>query len=295
MKREQINIRDPYVLLDGETYYLYGTRSKTAWGPADGLDVYTSTDLEEWEGPFEVYHQEDGSPFVCCYWAPECYKLHGRYYLLTTLGREGNRTGVHALVSDNPMGPFVRDEKSQLTPGEWRCIDGTLLEDGDDLYLVFSRSFEDHPDGGDIWGVKLATSDEGIEGADGEPFMLFDAKDAGWNEPIPFAREFGIEEDVHLSDGPSFMRLEDGSLLLLWSSWYHGSYGVGAAVSKSGDIRGPWEHLAEPVYPENAGHGMFFRTKEGELRYALHYPNDRYKEAPVFHRLTVEDGTVTID
>ena len=60
MKTEQINVRDPYVLLHGGTYYLYGTRSATCWGEADGFDCYTSSDLEHWEGPFEVFHRPEG-------------------------------------------------------------------------------------------------------------------------------------------------------------------------------------------------------------------------------------------
>ena len=40
MKREQINIRDPYVMKAEGRYYLYGTRSATTWGPADGFDCY---------------------------------------------------------------------------------------------------------------------------------------------------------------------------------------------------------------------------------------------------------------
>lgn len=39
MKTAEINIRDPFVLLYGETYYLYGTRGATCWGPATGFDV----------------------------------------------------------------------------------------------------------------------------------------------------------------------------------------------------------------------------------------------------------------
>jgi len=296
MKREKINIRDPYVLPVEEEgkYYLYGTRSATTWGPADGLDCYVSEDLEEWEGPIEIYHKEEDSPFVCCYWAPECYRMFGRYYLITTLGMEGNRTGLYALESDSPVGPFVRNEDSRLTPEAWKCIDGTLYQDGDDLYLVFSRSFEDAPDGGDIWGIRLDTTGGRINGAAGEPFMLFDAKDAGWNEPIPFAKEFGIMDDVYLSDGPSLMKMEDGSLVLLWSSWHHGSYAVGAAVSADGRIDGEWTHYPEPVWPENAGHGMIFTTFEGKRMYALHYPNDKYKEAPVFHDLDIVDGKIVI-
>ena len=42
MKRTDINIRDPFVLVSGGTYYLYGTRSATCWGPADGFDCYVS-------------------------------------------------------------------------------------------------------------------------------------------------------------------------------------------------------------------------------------------------------------
>ncbi len=44
MKREEINIRDPFVLTRNGQYYLYGTRGATCWGPADGFDVYVSRD-----------------------------------------------------------------------------------------------------------------------------------------------------------------------------------------------------------------------------------------------------------
>ena len=50
MNREKVNIRDPYILLHEGIYYLYGTRSATCWGEADGFDCYKSEDLENWEG-----------------------------------------------------------------------------------------------------------------------------------------------------------------------------------------------------------------------------------------------------
>ena len=59
MKREEINIRDPFVLVYDGKYYLYGTRGATCWGEADGFDCYVGTDLEEFEGPFVPY--SDGS------------------------------------------------------------------------------------------------------------------------------------------------------------------------------------------------------------------------------------------
>ena len=58
MKKVDIFLRDPFVLVHGGKYFLYGTRSETAFvGEAYGFDVYTSTDLENWDGPFEVFHR----------------------------------------------------------------------------------------------------------------------------------------------------------------------------------------------------------------------------------------------
>lgn len=61
MKTNEINIRDPFVLLENGTYYLYGTRGATCWGPATGFDVYTGTDLENWEGPFPALKMTERS------------------------------------------------------------------------------------------------------------------------------------------------------------------------------------------------------------------------------------------
>ncbi len=55
-KTSEINIRDPFVLPWDGKYYLYGTRGETCWGLADGFDVYVGTDLENWEGPIEMFH-----------------------------------------------------------------------------------------------------------------------------------------------------------------------------------------------------------------------------------------------
>ena len=60
MKRSEINIRDPFVLVDGGKYYLYGTRGATCWGEASGFDVYVSDDLDSWSDPI-VCFENDGS------------------------------------------------------------------------------------------------------------------------------------------------------------------------------------------------------------------------------------------
>ena len=94
MKTTDINIRDPYVLLHDGHYYLYGTRSATCWGPAEGFDCYTSDDLENWDGPFEIFKRSDDFFATQNFWAPECYAYNGSFYLVTTLGNESIKKGI---------------------------------------------------------------------------------------------------------------------------------------------------------------------------------------------------------
>ena len=116
--------------------------------------------------------------------------------------------------------------------------------------------------------------------------MLFNAADAPWIEPFPFAKDFGIEGTAYLSDGPFPYRTGSGELLLLWSSFGAGGYTVGVARSRDGGIEGPWTHDAEPLYAGDGGHCMVFRSREGKLLMALHSPNTKGAERPKFVELT---------
>ena len=291
MKRSDINIRDPYVLVSGGKYYLYGTRSATCWGPADGFDCYVGSDLEEWEGPIEIFHRPKGFWANQNYWAPECYELNGAFYLVTTLGGDGIKKGIHVLKSANPTGPFVYF--SRLTPENWTCIDGTLYfpKEGNP-WLVFSHCFED--DGcQDMCGVELKPD---LGGAAGEPVTLFQVSDAPWAVPVPFAKaEFGMDGDIYFSDGPFVVPMENGSLAIIWSGWGERGYAVGIARSDNGAITGPWRQVETPMVPGGAGHGMMFTALDGIRYYALHAPNDKYLERPVFSRIEERDGTFKLE
>ncbi len=292
MNTNEINIRDPYVLLHGGKYYLYGTRSYSCWGPADGFDCYVSTDLENWEGPFEIFHRPDGFFADRSYWAPECYYHEGRFYLLVTLGAEDRKKGIYVLTSDNPMGPFVAHSDKPLTPKDWACIDGSLyFGDNGIPYLLFSHSFEDNRDG-EMCVLELSGD---LCEAVSDPRLIFNAVEAPWATPIPFAKdEFHIDDDVYFTDGPCVRKLSDGALSILWASWSERGYAVGQAISPSGDIYGPWEHLEQKLFPENGGHGMLFESMGGQLLYTLHYPNDRFKEHPIFEKVIENKGILKL-
>lgn len=273
----QPNIRDPYVLPYQGKYYMYGTRSATCWGRADGFDCYVSDDLQQWEGPFEVFHRPDGFWAVQNFWAPECYYYHGKFCLIATLGDEQGRKCVNLLQSDSPLGPFRY--VSQLTDPRMQAIDGTLYLEGDAPYLVYSRSFENGGKG-EMETVRLS---QDLTRPEGNPFLLFSAPEAPWAIPIPWAKEeFGMEGEVYFTDGPVVHTMKNGMLAIIWSSWSGGGYAVGAAISRSGKLTGPWEQQKELLFPKNGGHGMLFTKWDGSMTYALHYPDDKYHEHPLF-------------
>lgn len=277
MMTNEINIRDPYVLVYEGKYYLYGTRSATCWGPAEGFDCYVSEDLQNWDGPIEIFKRSEDFFATESFWAPEAYAFDGSFYLVTTLGAADMKKGIYVLKSQSPTGPFELYGE-RLTPQDWVCIDGTLYVEDEIPYLIFSHSFEDNPDG-DMCMIPLKKD---LSGAAGDPVKLFSAGEAAWANPVPFAKqEFGMDGDVYFTDGPSVTKLGD-HLVMTWSSWGTCGYAVGVAISESGKMAGPWQQMEKPIFPENGGHGMIFKDKDGSLIFALHYPNDKYKERPCF-------------
>lgn len=287
MKTNEINIRDPYILLHDDRYYLYGTRSASCWGPMDGFDCYVSDDLENWSGPVEIFHNHGDFWADNSYWAPECCFYQNAFYLVATFGSKTRNKGIQVLRSESPTGPFTPHSPGPVTPAEWVCIDGTLYFDRESKpFLIFSLSFETDKNGG-MYGMEL-TAD--LKAATGVPQLLFNAAEAGWPVPIPFAKEMGVDGIAYLSDGPCLFRTPDGKLLIIWSSWSSKGYAVGMAVSDNNELDGKWQHLKRLLVPENGGHGMMFRNKNHEWMYTYHYPNDFGLERPRFIHVEEHQG-----
>lgn len=293
MKTNEINIRDPYVLLYDGKYYLYGTRSATTWGIADGFDCYISEDLENWGDPVEIFHKDVDFWADRNYWAPECYWYHNAFYLVATFGSEDRNKGVQILRSLSPTGPFVPCSEGPVTPWEWPCIDGTLyFSHENEPYLIFCRTFESRPDG-EMYAMKL-TKD--LKRADGAPWLLFEAIKAPWAKPAPFGKDLpGVDEEIYLADGPCTYETRNGKLLIIWSSFGSRGYTVGIAGSDNGRLDGKWSHLTKTLFDENGGHGMIFKNKDNEWMYALHHPNDLYKERPIFINLKEDDDLLELN
>ena len=105
LTNDQINIRDPFVLVHDHRYYLYGTRGESCWGPADGFDVYVGDDLNSWKGPF-VCFRNDGTFWADRnYWAPEVHAFGGAYYMFASFKGHLNhgRTGLSHRIIGNAL------------------------------------------------------------------------------------------------------------------------------------------------------------------------------------------------
>ena len=79
---------------------------------------------------------------------------------------------------------------------------------------------------------------------------------------------------------------KSGALLMLWSSYGPQKYAVGIARSKSGRLAGPWEQLPDPLWADDGGHPMLFKTFDGRLVMVIHQPNRKVERARFFE---VED------
>ena len=285
MKRGEINIRDPFVLVWEGAYYLYGTRGATCWGEADGFDVYVSHDLENWDGPHECFHNDGTFWATRNYWAPEVHAWRGKLYMFASFKSADRRRGTAILEADSPMGPFRPHSDGCVTPAEWECLDGTFYVSKDGKpYMVFCHEWVQAADG-EICAMPLKND---LTGPAGEPRLLFRASEAAWSRPVrPVDGRPG-----YVTDGPFLWRAEDGTLQLLWAGFSEQGYTEGLAVSDNGEIDGHFTQVT-PLFERDGGHGMAFRTLDGRLLMTLNSPNHHLDERPVFLPLREEKGLLT--
>lgn len=280
-----IHIRDPFILADASsrTYFLYAQMGHYPRADkAKGVEVYTSRDLQRWEKSRPVYVVPEDSWAKSMVWAPEVHAFRGKYYLFVTLTSREKlppvarrppqvRRGTQVLVADTPLGPFRPFANQPHTPSDWMALDGTLWVEDDKPWMVFCHEWVQITDG-TIDCVRLK---EDLSGPEGVPRPLFHASEARWVRPFgkPGETDYGL-----VTDGPFLFRTNTGRLLMIWSSFGEQQYAVGLAVSTSGTLSGPWQQIDKPVYATDGGHGMLFRTFDGQLMLCLHQPNSNGAE-----------------
>ena len=288
MKNQDINIRDPFVILKDGKYYMYGTRAANFGKETGGFDVYVSDDLENWSDPIPCFDSNAYGLNRSVNWAPEVHEYNGAYYMFTTYkAKSTGRRGCVIMKSDSPEGPFKMITDGHITPKDWDAIDGTLYIDPDGQpWMVFVHEWTSTPNGiGTFAAAKLS---EDLTHFISEPMELFAANEPAW-------------ATSQVTDGCWMYTTEEGELLMIWSNFEPAGYTVAISRSSNGRLDGEWIHEESLLYSENytgvhdGGHGMIFTDLNGQMYLSIHSPNDdtdARKATPTFIPIVEKNGTL---
>ena len=148
--------------------------------------------------------------------------------------------------------------------------DGTLGVDPDGSpWMVYSCEWTQWQ----VGRMAAARLKDDLSGLAAQPKELFRAD-------VAFGKNY-------VTDGPFCYRSsKTGRLFMIWSKFCDKGYSVISCESKTGRVAGPWGDF-RIVFADNGGHGMLFKTFEGELLLAMHKPEIRGHERLAL--FTVED------
>lgn len=282
MKQNEINIRDPFILKEGDTYYLYGTRAQNFGTNVGGFDVYKTKDLINFSEPIVCFDSEKWGMNREVNWAPEVHKYNNAYFMFATFTKENGLRGVYILKSDKPDGDFKPHSEGAVTPEEWECLDGTLyINQNNEPYLVFCHEHTQIIDG-TVCYIKLSKD---LTRSIGNPVYMFSGSTPEWADKKP-------DGEHYITDGPFMYRTADGELLLIWSTFVHHMYCQCVAKSLNGELDGEFIHLP-PLITNDGGHGMIFKADD-KLYLTFHTPNKSLEEHPTFKEITDTGDNIMI-
>lgn len=254
---------DPEARIYNGKYYIYVTRSETAYEAQRNLDVFSSEDLVTWE-KHEGIVEMDGFPHIrCAVWAPTVVEQGGKYYLVfasNDIHSDEEPGGLEIAVADRPEGPFRAYLPGQLVGGFHngaQPIDAHLFQDDDGaVYLYY---------GG--WRhcnvCRMKPDMTGLEPVSGDEFF----------------REITPEDYV---EAPCMVK-DHGKYYFMWSAgdWVNGTYHVNYAVSDSPieGFRGAVPILETQLpLADGPGHNGFLYLADREeylMVYHRRIPGDR--------------------
>lgn len=245
-----VPLGDPFILLNNGTYYAYGTNSD------EGIEVYTSDDLQTWKYKGMALLKKD-SWADRWFWAPEVYEVNGKFYMYYTADEH-----ICVATSTSPAGPFVQEKKEPMLTDE-KCIDNSLfIDDNGTPYLFFDR----FNDGLNIWVAELEKDLITIKKETMHPCIHVSQS---WEEVWP-----------RVNEGPYVLK-HNGMYYMTYSANSYESpfYGLGCATAT--DLMGTWTKydenplLQKPGDLVGVGHGAIFTDKAGKLRMVFHAHKDK--------------------
>ncbi len=281
---DSMELRDPFIILDKEslTYYMTGT----------GGAVWTSKNLRQWEGPYNVLQLDTtmwmgSNPVI---WAPEIHKFNEKYFYIATFtrpdviidkvaGREIPRRSCQMFVADNIKGPYKPIPANRpLLRADQPSLDATFCDDELGVgYIIYSHEWIQNWDG----TVQIIRLTDDFSKQMGEPFVMFTASQNPWSSGVD---SLGNKSFCPVMDAPFLFDTEGGELGILFSTYIDDEYAVGVAYAEKGyGLNGPWSIDSVPLLRDNNGHPMLFKDFDGTLVMAVHKDtiiNDRRTSVP---------------
>ena len=249
IRQSQVNFADPYILLDGDYYYAYGTNH------GDGIEVWRSKDLTGWEYHGLALHK-DNCTEKQWFWAPEVYHKNGKYYMYFSANEH-----LFVATSNSPLGPFVQQGSYQVKNliGSEKSIDSHVFFDDDGSAWLFFVRFTD---GNCIWSCKL--NSDLITPVVGTLKKCINVSQS-WEKALG-----------RVNEGPNVVK-HNGIYYLTYSAndYQSQNYGVGYATSSSIGS-GSWsKYSGNPILMKvedlvGTGHHTLFKDKSGALKIAFH-------------------------
>jgi xylan 1,4-beta-xylosidase len=254
------------------TYYLTGTTGENIWEANEGIPLWRSKDLKNWEalgfvwtierdGTWQKQWTEKNGKRRRAVWAPEIHYLKGNFYLaycITGLG-----TGLLRSASGKPEGPYVsvNTPDAPLTRG----IDASLFEDDDGaVYFLYGSGY-------------LARMKDDLTGLAETPGLLRTRPADTDPEHHHPTRPCRADELDHVGFEGVQMTKHNGRYYLSCAERYYERYHCMTAESDT--LRGPY-HMRYVSVPYG-GHNNFFRDNEGRW-WSTIFGND--KSAPLHER-----------
>ena len=268
----RVPLADPFILYENGVYYAYGTyRSK------EGIGIAESTDLVHWK--MNVGKAKDGFALhkddsfgEKNFWAPEVYRLGGRYVMFYSAEEH-----VCAAEAESPLGPFRQTEKKPIL--ERKGIDNSLFIDDDGRAWMVYGHFDK---GNVVWLTEMEK--DCIHAKPGTARMLLRATEP-WERMNP---------RCSVTEGPFIVKI-DGMYVLTYSAndYRDPDYAVGVATTKS--LEGPWtKYAGNPILRrrfglKGTGHHSLFKDADGKWRIVFHAHNDHPSDAIHPRRMYIAD------
>ncbi len=297
-----VNFGDPYILDDKTgTYYLYGTGG----GAVDGFSTYSSTNLVDWKYEKQIYFgNKKDSWCISAFWAPECYKFEGKYFLFYSANWRKNPNNelenfhIGVAVSESPTGPFEDIKNEPLFEPGYPIIDANVFQDGDGkYYLYYSRVCYKHPVESElsklvrekglfeeieeswIYGVELSPD---FKSTIGEPVLLLqppiklEDKNSEWEN-----RSVTLDSINRRWTEGSYLFKKNGLYYMMYSANHYAdeNYAIGYATSKS--PLGPFiKSDKNPILEKNShkggqvtgtGHNSVLHLKGQDKMYCVYH------------------------